>query len=54
MGAVKTTTKELGDSRVRVEVEVAPETLERVLALHRVSEHKRRPVPSFKRSKGNS
>ena len=30
--------------------EVAPETLERVLALHRVSEHKRRPVPSFKRS----
>lgn len=33
---------------------IAPETIERVLALNRVSEHKRRPVPSFKRLEGTS
>ncbi len=51
MTAVKTTTKELGDSRVRVEVEVGPETLERELAGAAGEIGREMKVPGFRQGK---
>ncbi len=51
MAAVKTTTKELGDSRVRVEVEVGPEALERELAGAAGEIGREMKVPGFRKGK---
>ncbi|HEV2724122.1 MAG TPA: trigger factor [Thermoleophilaceae bacterium] len=51
MAAVKTTTKELGDSRVRVEVEVGTEALERELAGAAGEIGREMKVPGFRKGK---
>ena len=51
MAAVKTTTKELGDSRVRVEVEVGPDAVEREVAGAAGDIGKEMKVPGFRKGK---
>ena len=51
MGAVKTTTKELGDSRVRVDVEVAAEALQRELDGTASEIGRDMKVPGFRKGK---
>ena len=51
MGAVKTTTKELGDSRVRVDVEVAAEALQRELDGAATEIGREMKVPGFREGK---
>ena len=51
MGAVKTKTKELGDSRVRVDVEVAPDAVERELEDAATEIGREMKVPGFRAGK---
>ena len=51
MGTVKTTTKELGDSRVRVEVEVTPEALQREVDGAATEIGRDMKVPGFRKGK---